>query len=83
MPRGDVLGLAFLAAVGGTSHLFIDVAVEDGIESAPVMFVRTAVAALMLLPCALAWRGVVRGARELRGAWRPGLVRRARAVPAP
>ena len=74
MPRGYVVGLGFLAAVWGASYLFIKVAVEDGIEPAPMMFFRTGVAALLLLPFVLARSGAGRGARELRRAWRPGLV---------
>src|SRR5918998_6031039 len=74
MPRGYALGLAFLAAVWGASYLFIKVAVEDGIEPAPMMFVRTAVAALLLLPFVLVQRGAARGLRELAAAWRAGLL---------
>lgn len=74
MTRGYALGLGFLAAVWGASYLFIKVAVEDGIEPAPMMFVRTGIAALLLLPYVFARRGAARGARELAGAWRAGLV---------
>ena len=74
MTRGYLAGLAFLAAVWGASYLFIKVAVEDGIEPAPMMFVRTAVAALLLVPFLLTQRGAARGLRELAAAWRAGLV---------
>jgi drug/metabolite transporter (DMT)-like permease len=74
MPRGYVLGLGFLALVWGASYLFIKVAVEDGIEPVPMMFVRTGVSALLLVAFVLGWRGTRRGLREVRDAWRPGLV---------
>lgn len=72
--RGYVVGLAFLAAVWGSSYLFIKVAVEDGIEPVPMVFFRTGVAALLLLPFVFARSGVVQGARDLGAAWRPGLL---------
>jgi drug/metabolite transporter (DMT)-like permease len=65
--------LGFLALVWGGSYLFIKVAVEE-IEPAPMMFVRMAVAGV-LLAVFLAWqRGAPAAAAELRAAWRPGLV---------
>jgi drug/metabolite transporter (DMT)-like permease len=65
--------LLLLAAVWGASYLFIKVAVED-IEPAPMMAVRTLLAAAVLggyLCARMGWR---RAADELRGAWRHCLV---------
>ncbi len=65
--------LFFLAAVWGASYLFIKVAVED-IEPAPMMAVRTLVAAAVLLVY-LAWRlGWTAARADLRAAWRHCLV---------
>lgn len=64
--------LAFLAAVWGASYLFIKVAVDE-IEPAPMMFARTVLAALLLVPFVLARTGVRSGLSQLRGAARPGL----------
>ncbi len=61
--------LFFLAAVWGASYLFIKVAVED-IEPAPMMAVRTLLAAAVLLGY-LAWRiGWSRARADVRVAWR-------------
>jgi drug/metabolite transporter (DMT)-like permease len=61
--------LLFLAAVWGASYLFIKVAVED-IEPAPMMAVRTLLAAAVLLGY-LGWRvGWARARGDLRAAWR-------------
>jgi drug/metabolite transporter (DMT)-like permease len=65
--------LLLLAAVWGASYLFIKVAVEE-IEPAPMMAVRTLLAAAVLggyLCARMGWR---RAADELRGAWRHCLV---------
>ena len=65
--------LFLLAAIWGASYLFIKVAVED-IEPAPMMAVRTLVAAAVLLGY-LAWRlGWTRARTDLRTAWRHCLV---------
>ena len=72
MSRSYVWGISFLAAVWGASYLFIKVAVED-IEPAPMMFFRTALAALLLLPVVLVRAGAREGLAQLRGAWRTGL----------
>jgi len=65
--------LLTLAAVWGASYLFIKVAVDE-IEPAPMMAVRTLLAAAVLLGY-VAWRfGRERGVRELRDAWRHCLV---------
>ena len=61
--------LLFLAALWGASYLFIKVAVED-IPPAPMMAVRTLLAAAVLLGY-LAWRlGSTRAVADLRAAWR-------------
>jgi drug/metabolite transporter (DMT)-like permease len=65
--------ILLLAAVWGASYLFIKVAVED-IEPAPMMAVRTLLAAAVLLGYVV-WRFGREGAwRELREAWRHCLV---------
>ena len=51
-----------LAAVWGASYMFIKLALEDGVPPAGVVFARTALAALVLLPIALRMRAF----RELR-----------------
>jgi drug/metabolite transporter (DMT)-like permease len=61
--------LLFLAALWGASYLFIKVAVED-IPPAPMMAVRTLLAAAVLLGY-LGWRlGRTRAVADLRAAWR-------------
>jgi drug/metabolite transporter (DMT)-like permease len=70
--RSYVWGIGFLAAVWGASYLFIKVAVEE-IEPAPMMFFRTALAALLLLPVVLARAGAREGLAQVRGVWRTGL----------
>jgi drug/metabolite transporter (DMT)-like permease len=61
--------LILLAALWGASYLFIKVAVED-IPPAPMMAVRTLLAAAVLLGY-LAWRmGWTRAVADLRVAWR-------------
>ncbi len=61
--------LLLLAALWGASYLFIKVAVED-IPPAPMMAVRTLLAAAILLGY-LAWRmGWTRAVADLRAAWR-------------
>ncbi len=65
--------LILLAAVWGASYLFIKVAVEE-IEPAPLMAVRTLLAASVLLGYVV-WRfGRTRAFAELRAAWRHCLV---------
>ena len=56
-----------LAALWGASYLFIKVALEDGLEPAFIVFARTALAALVLVPLA-AHLGALRGVREHLGA---------------
>jgi drug/metabolite transporter (DMT)-like permease len=61
--------LLTLAAVWGASYLFIKVAVDE-IAPAPMMAVRTLLAAAVLLAYVV-WRfGRTRAVRELRAAWR-------------
>jgi drug/metabolite transporter (DMT)-like permease len=65
--------LLTLAAVWGASYLFIKVAVKE-IEPAPMMALRTLLAAAVLLSY-VGWRfGRARAVRELRTAWRHCLV---------
>src|SRR5918993_3118276 len=65
--------LLTLAAVWGASYLFIKVAVEE-IEPAPMMALRTLLAAAVILSY-VGWRfGRARAVRELRTAWRHCLV---------
>ena len=61
MSRGYVVSISLLAAIWGASYLFIKVAVRD-VEPATLMFIRVALAALLLVPFVLATRGVRRGA---------------------
>ena len=62
--------LLLLAAVWGASYLFIKVAVEGGLEPAPLMCARAAIAALVLLGYVLRSMGRQRALSELRGSWR-------------
>ena len=65
--------ILLLASVWGASYLFIKVAVDE-IEPAPMMAIRTLLAAAVLLGYVV-WRfGSERAVRELRGAWRHCLV---------
>ena len=65
--------LILLAAIWGASYLFIKVAVDE-IAPAPMMAVRTLLAAAVLIGYVV-WRfGRVRAAAELRAAWRHCLV---------
>jgi drug/metabolite transporter (DMT)-like permease len=59
-----------LAAVWGGSYLFIKVAVEGGLEPAPLMCVRAAIAATVLLGYLARTLGGRRAVHELRGSWR-------------
>lgn len=64
MSRRSAVEFAFVAAFWGASYLFIKVALEDVFSPPMIVFVRTALAALVLAP--LAWRtgrvGALRGA---------------------
>lgn len=59
MSRRELLGLLVLAALWGASYMFIKIALED-LSPAMVVAVRTALAALVLVPFALQ-RGALRG----------------------
>ncbi len=65
--------LLVLAATWGASYLFIKVAVEGGLEPAPLMAARSLVAAAILFAYLVRSMGVSRAATELRAAWRPCL----------
>lgn len=60
MSRRSWILFGFLAAFWGASYLFIKVALEDGVPPAAIVFARTALAALVLLPIA-ARMGALRG----------------------
>jgi drug/metabolite transporter (DMT)-like permease len=61
--------LLVLAAAWGSSYLFIKVAIEGGLEPAPMMCARTAIAAAVLFGYVTAKLGVHRVLAELRGSW--------------
>ena len=62
--------LLLLASVWGASYLFIKVAVEGGLEPAPLMCARAAIAALGLLGYVVRSLGGERTMSELRRSWR-------------
>ena len=62
--------LLILASVWGASYLFIKVGVEGGLEPAPLMCARAAIAALVLLAYVVRSMGWDRTLAELRGSWR-------------
>lgn len=68
MTRRSWIQFFSLAALWGASYLFIKVALEDGVSPSMIVFARTALAALVLLPFALRSRAL----DALRG--RPGTV---------
>jgi drug/metabolite transporter (DMT)-like permease len=78
MARGYVSLLAIVAAVWGSSYLFIKVAVED-VEPAAMMFLRLVLASAVLVPV-LAWRvgGTRAAVSDIRGlgwkAWAIGFL---------
>jgi drug/metabolite transporter (DMT)-like permease len=63
MTRRSWVMFISLAALWGASYLFIKVALEDDLSPAFIVFARTALAALVLLPAA-AQLGALRGVRE-------------------
>ena len=65
MPRRPLLLLLTLASLWGASYLFIEIGLED-LSPAMIVFLRTALAALVLLPLA-ASRGALAGLRGLAG----------------
>jgi drug/metabolite transporter (DMT)-like permease len=62
--------LLLLASVWGASFLFIKVAVEGGLEPAPLMCTRAAIAAAVLLGYLARTMGARRALSELRGSWK-------------
>jgi drug/metabolite transporter (DMT)-like permease len=62
--------LLLLASVWGASYLFIKVAVEGGLEPAPRMCARAAIAAAILLGYLVRTLGRARALGELRASWR-------------
>jgi drug/metabolite transporter (DMT)-like permease len=62
--------LLILASVWGASYLFIKVGVEGGLEPAPLMCARAAIAALVLLAYVVRSMGWERALGDLRGSWR-------------
>lgn len=66
--------LVALAALWGASYLFIKVGVDGGLEPAPLMALRTLIAAIALLAFLLPALGPANALRELRAAWREALV---------
>ena len=66
--------LLLLASVWGASYLFIKVAVEGGIEPAPLMCARAAIAAVVLLAYLVVTMGARRAVAQLGGSWRRWVV---------
>lgn len=62
--------ILLLASVWGASYLFIKVGVEGGLEPAPLMAARAAIAAMLLLAYVGRTMGVHRAVAELRASWR-------------
>jgi len=60
--------------VWGASYLFIKVAVEGGLEPAPLMCARASIAAVLLFGFLAARMGGSRAVRELRASWRRWVV---------
>ena len=65
MPTRSWILLLVLASIWGASYLFIEIGLED-LSPALVVFIRTALAGLVLLPLALR-RGALTGLRALAG----------------
>ncbi len=63
MSRRSLVLLLLLSAFWGASYLFIKVALEDGVSPWAIVSIRTALAALVLVPLA-AQRGVLGSVRE-------------------
>jgi drug/metabolite transporter (DMT)-like permease len=59
--------LGVLASIWGASYLFIKIGLDDGLPPAAIVFLRTALAALVLLPLAVR-SGALSGLRERLGA---------------
>jgi drug/metabolite transporter (DMT)-like permease len=65
--------IGFLAAVWGSSYLFIKIAVDE-IEPAPMMWIRVVLASALLVPFLVAREGAAPAFGHLRGAWKAGLI---------
>jgi drug/metabolite transporter (DMT)-like permease len=61
--------LVLLASVWGASYLFIKVAVDGGLEPAPLMCTRAALAAVLLFGYLARTMGAATAVRALRGSW--------------
>jgi drug/metabolite transporter (DMT)-like permease len=72
--RGYVPLLLIVAGIWGASYLFIKVAVEGGLEPAPLMCARASIAAVVLFGFLAARMGGSRAVRELRTSWRRWVV---------
>jgi drug/metabolite transporter (DMT)-like permease len=66
--------LLILASVWGASYLFIKVGVEGGLEPAPMMCARAAIAAVVLSGYVVRSFGWSRAIEELRSSWRQWVV---------
>ena len=73
MTRSYAPLLLTLALIWGASYLFIKIAVDE-IEPTTMMAARCAGAAALLVPLVLWYSGAASGLRELRAAWKPGLL---------
>jgi drug/metabolite transporter (DMT)-like permease len=62
--------LLLLASIWGASYLFIKVGVEGGLEPAPLMFARAALAALVLFAYVVRRLGLDTAVAQLRASWR-------------
>ena len=66
--------ILLLGAVWGASYLFIKVAVEGGLEPAPLMCVPTAIAVVVLVAYLVRTMGAGRAVTEFRASWRRWVV---------
>src|ERR687895_1543431 len=73
MTRSYPVLIGFLAAVWGSSYLFIKIAVDE-IEPAPMMWIRVVLASTLLVPFLVAREGAAPAFGHLRGAWKAGLI---------
>ena len=66
--------ILLLGSVWGASYLFIKVAVEGGLEPAPLMCARAAIAVVVLFAYLVRAMGAGRAVAELRASWRRWVV---------
>jgi drug/metabolite transporter (DMT)-like permease len=66
--------ILLLGSVWGASYLFIKVAVEGGLEPAPLMCARAAIAVVVLFAYLVRTAGAGRAVAELRASWRRWIV---------